>query len=176
MTTTAPLTAPGPAAGPVTAAGTVLAVLGNLGVERAIGVPDSQLSDVLAAIGGRMPVDFTVREDIAVAIAFGLELAGHRGAVFMKNAGLGTSLDSLISLAIAAQVPVLLVIGWAGSGRDTLGHHVVMGERSTALLDAAGISYDIVCRRGQPGDAARFSARAAAAIQRRCPYALLVQP
>jgi sulfopyruvate decarboxylase TPP-binding subunit len=159
------------------AAGIVVDVFDRLGVEVALGVADSQLSDVLTAIAQRVPLVFAAREDAAVAMAVGMELAGRRAAVFMKNAGLGTSLDSLISLAIAAEVPVVLVVGWAGSGRDTLPHHVVMGDRTIALLEAAGIEYDIVRHTGHPGDAAAFSARAERAAQRsRRPYALVVEP
>jgi sulfopyruvate decarboxylase subunit alpha len=154
----------------------VVGVLERLGVEFAIGVADSQLSDVLAAIAKQVPLLFAAREDAAVAFAVGMELAGRRSAVFMKNAGLGTSLDSLISLAIAAEVPVLLVVGWAGSGRDTLAHHVVMGDRTIALLAAAGIEHDVVRRSGSPGDVTAFSARAASAARRHRPYALVVEP
>jgi sulfopyruvate decarboxylase TPP-binding subunit len=165
---------PEPAIGPP---GIVVDVFDRLGVEFALGVADSQLGDVLAAISQRMPLLFTAREDAAVAMAVGMELAGRRAAVFMKNAGLGTSLDSLISLATAAEVPVLLVVGWAGSGRDTLPHHAVMGDRTIALLEAAGIEYGIVRRHGSREDAAAFSDQAMLAARRhRRPYALVVEP
>lgn len=157
------------------AAVTVADVLGRIGVEAAVGVPDSQLSAVLATLAGRMPLEFTLREDVAVAVAVGAGLAGRRYAVFMKNAGLGTCMDAIVSLSIAAEVPVVLVVGWAGAGTDTLPHHVVMGRRTPSLLDAAGVRHDIVTGDGDD-DPARLCARWAACRADRRPYALLVRP
>src|SRR5580658_2596446 len=75
-----------PSPEPVTeAAGVVVGVLERLGVEFAIGVADSQLSDVLAAIAKQVPLLFAAREDAAVAFAVGRELAGRRSAVFMRT-------------------------------------------------------------------------------------------
>jgi sulfopyruvate decarboxylase TPP-binding subunit len=145
------------------------------GVARAVGVADSQLADVVAEIARSIPIDYAMREDVAVAMAVGASLAGGRAAVFMKNAGLGTSLDAIVSLAIGAGVPALLVIGWAGSGRDQLPHHVVMGVRTAALLDAAGIEYDVV-RRDGANDVARLCARLRASRSRGRTHALLVEP
>lgn len=176
MTTVPPTTAaPVHAAAHVLAAATVADVLGLIGVEAAVGVPDSQLGSVLAVLAERMPVEFTLREDVAVAAAVGAGLVGRRFAVFMKNAGLGTSLDSIVSLSIGAEVPVVLVVGWAGAGTDTLAHHVVMGERTRGLLDGIGVPYDIVT--GEADDApAVLAARWAGCHRDRRPYALLVRP
>lgn len=156
------------------AGGTVVSVLVEIGVRRAVGVPDSQLAGVLAAVSRRLPVTFAAREDVAVAMAVGAGLAGEHFAVFMKNAGLGTSLDAIISLAAGAEVPLTLVVGWAGAGSDTLPHHVVMGCRTVPLLTAAGVGHDIVGPDG--GDASRLLAGSAAARAARRPYALLVEP
>ncbi|MGH3242033.1 MAG: thiamine pyrophosphate-binding protein [Spirillospora sp.] len=158
----------------MSASTTVVATLEHVGVRRALGVPDSQLASVLDAISERIPVTFTAREDVAVAMAVGAELAGERHAVFMKNAGLGTSLDAIVSLAIAADVPLTLVIGWAGAGTDKLPHHTVMGDRTIPLLAAVGIEHDIVPQNAD--DESRCRTRAAACRTERRPYALLVKP
>ncbi|MFI0411344.1 thiamine pyrophosphate-binding protein [Actinomadura sp. 3N508] len=157
-----------------TAAATVVAALEHAGIRRAVGVPDSQLAAVLDAMSERMPVTFTAREDVAVAMAVGADLAGERYAVFMKNAGLGTSLDAIVSLAFGADVPLTLVIGWAGAGADKLPHHTVMGDRTLPLLTAVGIEHDIVPQDG--ADPSRCRTRAAACRTKRRPYALLVEP
>jgi len=172
MTATAGRAAAAPASTP--AALTVVDVLGRAGAEVAVGVPDSQLDGVLAAMAARMPVEFTLREDIAVAAAVGAGLAGRLFAVFMKNAGLGTSLDAIVSLSIAAEVPIVLVVGWAGAGTDTLPHHVVMGRRTRGLLDAIGVPHDVVT--GDGDDPARLAGRWAGCLRDQRPYALLVRP
>ncbi|WUI01737.1 thiamine pyrophosphate-binding protein [Spirillospora sp. NBC_00431] len=153
---------------------TVVSTLEHVGIRRAIGVPDSQLATVLDAISERMPVTFTAREDVAVAMAIGAELVGERHAVFMKNAGLGTSLDAIVSLAFGADVPLTLVIGWAGAGTDTLPHHTVMGRRTLPLLTVVGIEHDIVHQ--NDADDSRYRTRAAACRTEGRPYALLVEP
>jgi sulfopyruvate decarboxylase TPP-binding subunit len=151
----------------------VLEVLRQCGVERAVGVPDSQLGDVLVAVDRSFGVTFTLREDVAVAMAIGARLVGQSVVVFMKNAGLGTSLDAIVSLSIGCELPLLLVVGWAGAGRDELPHHVIMGERTRALLDASGIEHDVV--RGS-ADVEHLVRRAHCAERHGRPYALLVEP
>lgn len=119
------------------------------GVTSVAGVPDSNLADVIGVLETRLLVDWFPREDAAVAFAVGASLAGRSAVVVMKNAGLGTSLDALLSLAAAARIGVTLVIGWAGTGDDQVPHHIVVGERTVALLTASGIGVDIV-RRQEP--------------------------
>lgn len=100
-------TAGGPAVGDFTAA-----LLRELGVVEMIGVPDSQLHDALASLPSEIAVTYTVREDTAVAIAAGKRLARCRAGVFMKNAGIGTSMDAIVSLLIGCEIsmPALLVV------------------------------------------------------------------
>lgn len=102
-------------------------------------VPDSGLAGALRVLEGRGTVWYESREDIAVAGAVGAWLAGARPVVLMKNAGLGTCIDALLSLANASGAQLLLVIGWAGTGSDLLPHHTVSGDATLGLLDACGI-------------------------------------
>lgn len=115
--------------------------LHRMGFDRAIGVPDSQLNAILGKLGERLPVTITPREDVAVAAACGLSLAGGRPLLYMKNAGLFAAGDALVSLAIDLKVPLTLLVGWAGSGSDTLPHHVVSGQRTAGLLNSLGIAW-----------------------------------
>lgn len=120
-----------------TAANALLA----LGVDLAIGVPDSHLKPVIAQLEPCMPVYVAPREDAAVAAACGLTLAGRRPLLYMKNAGLFACGDALVSLAEDIGVAVTMLIGWAGSGTDTLPHHVVSGNRTEALLEGLGVAW-----------------------------------
>lgn len=129
-------------------AGALVDCLMGSGVDVVAGVPDSNLFDVAQAMESRLAVRWVPREDVAVAFAVGAWLAGRVPAVLMKNAGLGTSLDALLSLAKAAGADLTLVIGWAGTGPDRLAHHVVVGERTVELLLACDVEVDVV-RRGE---------------------------
>jgi sulfopyruvate decarboxylase TPP-binding subunit len=119
----------------------VAAALLAMEFDVAIGVPDSHLKLLVAELESSMTIHVAPREDAAVAAACGLTLAGHRPLVYMKNAGLFTCGDALVSLAEDIFVPVAMVIGWAGTGTDTLPHHVVSGARTVALLEALGVAW-----------------------------------
>jgi sulfopyruvate decarboxylase TPP-binding subunit len=115
-----------------------------LGFDVAVGVPDSHLSALMTNVASSMPVYIAPREDIAVGVACGLTLGGSRPFVYMKNAGLLTCGDALLSLARDLGINVFLLVGWAGAGTDTLPHHVVTGRRTVPFLRALGISYRTV--------------------------------
>jgi sulfopyruvate decarboxylase TPP-binding subunit len=115
-----------------------------LGLDIAVGVPDSHLSALITAVASSMPVHVAPREDAAVGVACGLTLGGRNPFVYLKNAGLFTCGDALLSLARDIGVGVFLMVGWAGSGDDKLSHHVVTGERTIQFLQALGISYRTV--------------------------------
>lgn len=124
---------------PLTIGDLVAHVLQMTGVDEVVGVPDSQLNDILAALPDEISITYSVREDAAVALAAGARLAGRRVAVFMKNAGIGTSTDAIVSLLIGCRLSIPLVIGWSGSGSDHLEHHLLMGTRTLALLSALDV-------------------------------------
>lgn len=119
--------------------GSLASHLIECGVDVVVGVPDSGLSAVVLELSASLRVIGAPREDAAVATACGLTLGGRRPVVFMKNAGLFTAGDSLVSLAEDLGVSLLLLVGWAGSGGDSLPHHVVTGDRTEAFLDAVGV-------------------------------------
>src|SRR5262249_16080916 len=54
------------------------------------------------------------REEEALGILSGAWLGGQRGAVLMQNSGLGNSVNTLGSLNVASQIPVVLVISHRG--------------------------------------------------------------
>lgn len=108
-------------------------------VDFVVGVPDSglvQITDLLTPHAGGVSL---VREDAAIGAAAGAALAGRRPLIFMKNAGLGAASDAVVSLLIASGLPALMLVGWAGSGRDRLAHHVVWGERTLNFCEALGL-------------------------------------
>jgi sulfopyruvate decarboxylase TPP-binding subunit len=145
----------------------------TVGVDAAVGVPDTILAGVFARLS--VPVFTAPREDVAVAAAVGLELGGRRPVLFMKNAGLLTCGDALLSLARDCRVGLLLVVGWAGIGDDQLPHHTVTGAVTVPFLDALRIPWRMIVL-DVPDPDGGFGAwyRAARAARSHC--ALLVPP
>jgi sulfopyruvate decarboxylase TPP-binding subunit len=144
----------------------------TMGFGTAIGVPDSTLTSLVSMLGQSITVYTAPREDVAVAAACGLELAGSHSLLYLKNAGLLTCGDALLSLARDMEVPLFMLVGWAGSGTDQLPHHVVIGERTTGFLDSLDIPWRVP-RAGHDGD---LPAWHAACRRRGAHCALLISP
>ena len=113
----------------------------GLGFDCAVGVPDSHLTALMEQVERSIPVYIAPREDVAVAAACGLTLGGSRPLLYMKNAGLFTCGDALLSLARDMEIGLCLLVGWAGVCTDNRPHHVVSGERTTPFLDSLGICW-----------------------------------
>src|SRR5207245_11545612 len=103
------------------------------------GVPDSIRAGIIAELMKRRLYTPAVREDEAVAMAAGAYMAGKVPAVLMQNSGLGTSLNTLLSLNLIYRQPCLLLISWRGFQGKDAPEHLVMGQVMTQLLDTVRI-------------------------------------
>ena len=115
--------------------------LEQIGFNFFTGVPDSVLAVVIAVLLERRMFTVSVREDEAVAMAAGAYMAGRVPCVLMQNSGLGTSLNTLISLNIIYRQPCLLLISWRGFEGKDAPEHLVMGQTMTQLLDAIRVPH-----------------------------------
>ena len=82
-------------------------------------VPDNVLRPLIDAVHADdyFTAFVATREEEAVGIVCGAAMAGLRGIVLMQTSGFATLANVLASLAVAAQIPALLMI----SERGTLG-------------------------------------------------------
>jgi sulfopyruvate decarboxylase subunit alpha len=115
--------------------------LQDIGVNFFTGVPDSILGGIIAELMERRLYTPAVREDEAVAMAAGAYMAGKVPAVLMQNSGLGTSLNTLISLNYIYQQPCILIVSWRGQGGKDAPEHLVMGEVMPQFLDTMKIPH-----------------------------------
>ncbi|MFZ1675040.1 MAG: thiamine pyrophosphate-binding protein [Nitrospira sp.] len=115
--------------------------LENLGVNFFTGVPDSLLGGIIEELLTRKLYTPAVREDEAVAMAAGAYMAGKVPAVLMQNSGLGTSLNTLISLNMMYRQPCILLVSWRGFEGKDAPEHLVMGETMPQLLDTMRIPH-----------------------------------
>ena len=74
-------------------------------------------------------------------------MAGKIPAVLMQNSGLGTSLNTLMSLSLIYQQPCLLIISWRGFEGKDAPEHLVMGQCMTQLLDSVRIPHRTLSER-----------------------------
>jgi sulfopyruvate decarboxylase subunit alpha len=117
--------------------------LQDIGLNFFTGVPDSILGGIIETLMERRLYTPAVREDEALAMAAGAYMAGRAPAVLMQNSGLGTSLNTLISLNLIYQQPCLLLISWRGYQGKDAPEHLVMGQTMIQLLDTMRIPHRI---------------------------------
>jgi sulfopyruvate decarboxylase subunit alpha len=146
--------------------------LQTLGVNFFTGVPDSILGGIIEELMTRRLYVPAVREDEAVAMAAGAYMAGKIPAVLMQNSGLGTSLNTLISLNMIYRQPCILLVSWRGFQGQDAPEHLVMGETMESLLDTMKIPHRTLSEQTLTDD---FRWIGHTFMQQRVPLALLIK-
>lgn len=106
-------------------------------------VPDYIVSHVLQhlwADEGCHVVTVT-REEEGLGLLSGAYMAGQRGALLMQNSGLGNCINTLGSLNVAAQIPVVMVISHRGDINEYNSAQVPMGQAAEQILQAMDVRY-----------------------------------
>jgi len=118
-------------------------VLRRNGIHFFATVPDYIVSHVLEHLWAdpTCRVVTATREEEALGILSGAWLAGTRGALLMQNSGLGNCVNTLASLDVASQIPVVLVISQRGDIGEFNPAQVPMGQATEPILDALGIRH-----------------------------------
>jgi len=119
-------------------------------------VPDFIVSQVLEHLWAddECKVITATREEEAVGIISGAYLAGERGALLMQNSGLGNCVNTLASLNVAAQIPIVMVISHRGDLGEYNPAQVPMGQAAERILEALEV------RTVQPHTIDEFEAQA----------------
>jgi len=146
--------------------------LEDIGFDFFTGVPDSNLGGIIATLMERRLYTPAVREDEAVAMAAGAYMAGKTPVVLMQNSGLGTCLNTLLSLNLIYQQPCLLIVSWRGFQGKDAPEHLIMGQTMTQLLDAVRIPHRTLSEQ-TAGDDLKWTAETF--MKLRIPLALLLK-
>jgi len=124
---------------PEDAARTIVAGLKEAGINLVATLPDINLADLL----GEVDEDDAVmhvplcREEEGIGICAGAYLVGKKCAAIMQNGGFFNSNNAIISTLLQYQIPLLLLIYYAGDiGDRTFG---TSGSMTEPLLRALGI-------------------------------------
>lgn len=110
------------------------------------GVPCSLLKNVIAYAEKDPAITYlpAPREDTAIGIASGAYFCGRTGGILIQNSGLGNITNPLTSFNLIYHVPVFMVITWRGYGGKDAPEHLIMGGKTTSLLDELGIPFKII--------------------------------
>lgn len=114
------------------------------------------------------------REEEAVGIVCGAAMAGLRGIVLMQTSGFATLANVLASLAVAAQIPALLMVSERGTLGDFQIAQAITARAMRPVLQALGIEHHTMTR----FDEAHFitSRTIAQAHKTQAPAALILSP
>jgi sulfopyruvate decarboxylase subunit alpha len=142
---------------PTEAAKTIVTGLKGAGINLIATLPDVNLADLLREVEEdreflHVPL---CREEEGIGICAGAYLVGKKCAAIMQNGGFFNSNNAIVSTLLQYQIPLLLLIYYAGDiGDRTFG---TTGSMTEPVLQALGIRYYIM---RDPADAAELIQRA----------------
>ena len=101
-------------------------------------VPDFIVSNVLDHLlaDEECNVITVTREEEGLGLLSGAYLAGERGCLLMQNSGLGNCVNTIASLNVASQIPVIMVISHRGDLGEYNAAQVPMGQAAERVLEA----------------------------------------
>jgi sulfopyruvate decarboxylase alpha subunit len=139
-------------------------------------VPDNVLKPLLAAIhDDPFFTAFAVpREEEALGIVAGAWMGGMRGVLLMQTSGFATLPNVLASLAVACQIPVLMIVSERGTlGEFNLGQALVC-RTMRPVLDSIAVENHTCTRLDEVEFVADRTIRQAVATQ--APACLILSP
>ena len=123
------------------AANIILDGLKEAGINLIASLPDinlAQLLDAIAEAGDVLHVP-VCREEEGIGICAGAYLVGKKCAVVMQNGGFFNSNNAIVSTLLQYQIPLLLLIYYAGDIGDRT--FSTTGSMTEPVLNALGIRY-----------------------------------
>jgi sulfopyruvate decarboxylase subunit alpha len=117
----------------------VLDGLREAGISHVASLPDINLVDLIGLLEDADDIGHIAlsREEEGIGIAAGIYLGGGSPAVVMQNAGLLNACNALTTTALQFEIPMLLVVWYAGALGDTA--FMRLGEVTEPVLGALGI-------------------------------------
>ncbi len=114
------------------------------GVEMVASLPDLKVVEVIRALEreSRLRHVPLCREEEGVGICAGAFLAGKRGALLMQNGGFLNACNGLTTTALQFEIPMLLLIYYAGDRGDR--GFATVGAMTEPVLRALGIRYEVL--------------------------------
>lgn len=117
----------------------IVAALKRAGIDFVATLPDLKIVEVVRAIENDPHIKHVplCREEEGVGICAGAYLAGKKAALLMQNAGLLNSCNGLTTTCLQFQIPILLLIYYAGDFGDR--GFATLGSVTEPVLQSLGI-------------------------------------
>jgi sulfopyruvate decarboxylase subunit alpha len=158
----------------VSGAERIVAGLEAAGVTLAASVPDTWIGQLMTAVRASKTIRAVDvgREEEAVAVACGANLAGGRGVVLIQNAGLLNCGGILAGLVELYRIPCFFIVSFRGDVRDPVYYHAPKGRVTEATLGAWRLPHAIADHAGALATQVRRGVEFAA--ESRGPFVLLI--
>jgi sulfopyruvate decarboxylase subunit alpha len=123
----------------IKAAAAIVAELKNAGVDFIATLPDEKMVELIRAVEKDADLKHVplCREEEGIGICAGAYLAGKTTAIIMQNAGFLNSCNALTTTALQFQIPLLMLIYYAGDIGDR--GFTTLGSVTEPVLQAMGI-------------------------------------
>lgn len=129
------------------AAGAILQGLKNAGIDFVASLPDEKMVELIRALAEDAAITHVplCREEEGIGICAGAYLAGRRTAIVMQNAGLLNSCNALTTTSLQFQIPILLLVYYAGDIGDR--GFTTLGGVTEPVLQALGFRTYVLRKR-----------------------------
>jgi sulfopyruvate decarboxylase alpha subunit len=158
----------------VSGAQAIVRGLEEAGVTLVASVPDTWIGKLMATVrdSARIRALDVAREEEAVAVACGANLAGGRGAVLIQNAGLLNCGGILAGLVELYRLPCFFIVSFRGDHRDPVYYHAPKGRVTEATLQAWRLPHAVADKNGDL--ATQVKRGVEFAVESRGPFVLLI--
>jgi sulfopyruvate decarboxylase subunit alpha len=115
--------------------------LAGAGIDVVASMPDSQITPVIRILADDdrfVHVPLT-REDDGVGVCAGAYLGGRAPCMLVQNSGLLEAYNDLLTLGVASEIPMLLLVGYRGTIGELHWYHGPAGRVTEPALNVLGI-------------------------------------
>ena len=150
----------------------IVAAMKEAGVNFVASLPDANLARLLAVVDGErdLPHITLCREEEGIGICAGAYIGGLRPAIIMQNGGFLNSCNALTTTALNFNIPLLLLIYYAGDLGDE--GFAMLGSVTEPVLRGLGIRHYVLRREDEIR--AVIKGAATLAVDSRKPVAVLL--
>jgi sulfopyruvate decarboxylase subunit alpha len=124
-----------------TGATAILAAMKQAGIDLVASLPDINCLDLIDLLERDTEVEHVplCREEEGIGICAGARLVGRKPALLMQNAGLLNSCNGIVTTGIQLELPMLLIVYYAGDIGDR--GFARVGTATIPVLDALGVRH-----------------------------------
>jgi sulfopyruvate decarboxylase subunit alpha len=122
-------------------AAAILAAIKKAGINLVASLPDINCLDLIDALERDAEIEHVplCREEEGIGICAGARLVGRKPALLMQNAGLLNSCNGIVTTGIQLELPMLLIVYYAGDIGDR--GFARVGTATIPVLEALGVRH-----------------------------------